>query len=55
MELDEDKIDEAVLALLGLTLHEGRRVWKGFDWDTLDHLHRKGFISNPVGRRSRSC
>jgi hypothetical protein len=50
MELDEDKIDEAVLALLSLTLHDERRAWKGFDWDALDRLHRKGFIANPVGK-----
>jgi hypothetical protein len=29
MEIDEDKIDAAVLALLRLTLHDGRRVWNG--------------------------
>lgn len=50
MELDEDKIDEAALALLRLTLHDGRRAWKGFDWDVLGRLHRKGFISDPVGK-----
>jgi hypothetical protein len=50
MQLDTDKIDEVVLALLQLTLHDGIRAWKGFDWDTLDRLHQKGFISNPVGR-----
>jgi Domain of unknown function (DUF6429) len=42
MEIDEDKVDDAVLALLRLTLHDGQRAWKGFDWDTLDRLHRKG-------------
>ena len=50
MELDEDKVDNAVLALLWLTLHDERRAWKGFDWDTLDRLHRKGLIGNPVGK-----
>lgn len=50
MELDEDKIDEAVLALLQLTLHDGYRAWKGFDWAVLDRLHRKGLIENPVGK-----
>ena len=50
MELDEDRIDEVVLALLRLTLHDERRAWKGFDWDTLDRLHRKGLIANPVGK-----
>jgi hypothetical protein len=50
MEIDEDKVDDAVLALLWLTLHDGQRVWKGFDWDALNRLHRKGMISDPVGK-----
>ena len=28
MNIDEDKIDEAALALMYLTLHDGFRVWK---------------------------
>jgi hypothetical protein len=35
MEIDHDKIDEAVLALLWLTLHDVYRAWKGFDWATM--------------------
>ena len=50
MALDTDKIDDAVLALLALTLHDGDRAWKGFDWDALERLHRKGLILNPVGK-----
>ena len=50
MDIDTDKIDEAVLALLYLTLHDGVRAWKGHDWDTLDRLYRKGMIENPVGK-----
>ena len=50
MKLDEDKIDEAALALLRLTLHDERRAWKGFDWAVLDRLHRKGLIDDPVGK-----
>ena len=50
MALNEEKIDEAVLALLYLTLHDGFRAWKGFDWDTLGRLHKKGMIGNPVGK-----
>lgn len=30
MQIDEVKIDEAVLALLYLTLHEGGRAWKSW-------------------------
>jgi hypothetical protein len=48
MECDQDKIDEVVLALLYLTLHDKVRAWKGHDWDTLDNLHAKGYISNPA-------
>lgn len=48
MKIDADKIDEAVLALLYLTLHDGARAWKGFDWETLDRLHRKGMIDDPA-------
>ena len=28
----------------------GTRAWKGFDWDTMNRLHEKGFIGNPVGK-----
>jgi hypothetical protein len=50
MNLDQDKIDNAVLALLLLGLHDGVRTWKGFDWETMNRLHEKGFISNPLGK-----
>jgi hypothetical protein len=32
MKIDTDKVDEAVLALVYLTLHDGARARKGFDW-----------------------
>ena len=50
MNIDTDKIDAAVLALLCLTLHDGSRAWKGFDWEAMNRLHEKGFISSPVGK-----
>jgi hypothetical protein len=50
VDIDTDKIDEAVLALLYLTLHEGFRAWKGHDWDAMDRLYRKGMIDDPVGK-----
>jgi hypothetical protein len=49
-EIDEDRIDQAVLALLWLGLHDNGRAWKGFDWDAMNRLHEKGYISNPVGK-----
>ena len=45
MEYDTDKVDEAVLALLFLTLGANGAsncAWKGHDWDALDRLHDKG-------------
>jgi hypothetical protein len=36
MEYDEDKVDEMVLALLFLTLHDNYRAGKGHDWDAMD-------------------
>jgi hypothetical protein len=50
MEIDRDKIDEAVLALLWLTLHDERHAWKGFDWDALERLHARGLIADPVNK-----
>ena len=50
VDIDTDKIDKAVLALLQLTLHDGFRAWKGHDWDALGRLYRKGMICDPVGK-----
>ena len=49
MEVNAEKIDEVVLALLYLKFHddhEAVRAWKSFDWDAMDRLHQKGFISD---------
>lgn len=50
MKLDSAKIDEAVLALLLLGLHDGSRAWKSFDWDSMNRLHENGYISDPRGK-----
>ena len=50
MTLDTEKVDRAVLALLYLGLHDGIRAWKGFDWESMNRLHEKGFISDPRGK-----
>ena len=44
-----------MLALLYLGIHErnpmgGAWTWKSFDWDAMVRIHRKGMISNPVGK-----
>ena len=50
MELDTSKIDDAVLALLSLGLHDGARAWKGFDWEAMNRLHEQGYITDPRGK-----
>jgi hypothetical protein len=46
-DYDHEKVAEVVLALMSLTVHDGSRAWKGFDWETLDRLYEKGWIGNP--------
>ena len=55
MDYDKDKVDEFTLALLYLVTWErqdglGARVWKGFDWNTMNRLHEKGLLSDPRGK-----
>lgn len=50
MDIDEDKIDRTVLALLWLTLDDDNRAWKGHDWDVMDRLFDKGMIHDPKGK-----
>jgi hypothetical protein len=54
MEYDRDKVDEVTLALLWLTSFKeagGVRAWKGHDWETMNRLHAKEFISDPRGKQ----
>lgn len=50
MDIDEDKIDEAALALMYLTLHDQYRAWKQIDWEVTNRLHEKGLICDPGGK-----
>jgi len=47
---DETKIEDTVLALFGVFEFEGGRVWKKFDFDVMNSLHAKGYITNPIGK-----
>ena len=33
-----------------LTLHNGCRAWKSFDWATMNRLYEKGLIADPVNK-----
>ena len=51
MEIDEEKVDDTVLALLYLTTFADKprwRTWKSHSWDVLDRLHQKGYTSDPA-------
>ncbi len=54
MDYDADRIDDAALAPVVLTIDQegefGARAWKGHDWETLNRLHEKGFIGDPVSK-----
>ncbi len=50
MDYDTAKLEETVLALLGVFEFENGRVWKRYDFAVMEVLHEKGYISNPRGR-----
>jgi hypothetical protein len=55
MEFDNDKIDDDVLALLYLTAFKEKkdwpwRTWKGHDWEAMNRLCEKGYISDPKNK-----
>jgi hypothetical protein len=50
MNINTAAIDDAVLALLFLTLHDENRAWKCLDWDALNRLHDRGLIRDPVNK-----
>lgn len=49
-DIDWDRVDDAALALLSLTLHDEGRVWKNLSWEVTNRLHEKGYISNPKSK-----
>ena len=48
MEIDTQKVDDAVLGLLYLTIHDEHRAWKSMDWAAMDRLYQHGFIHDPA-------
>lgn len=50
MHYDPERAEDLVLALMYLTLHDEVRTWKSFDWDIMNRLYEKGFISDPKSR-----
>lgn len=49
--VDFEKIDQTVLALLYFNLDKTtHRAWKSFDWDVMERLYEKGWISDPKNK-----
>ena len=56
MDIDQEKVEQTVLALLYLTSFKdkfGLRTWKGYDWQVMNFLHEQGYISNPATKPSQ--
>ena len=52
--LNQEKLAEAALAILSLSSFAdpmGVRAWKGMDWDLMNMLFEKDWISDPVGNQ----
>jgi hypothetical protein len=49
-DYDREKVDEMVLALLWLTIEGDGRAWKSHDWNALNRLHERDYISNPKSK-----
>jgi hypothetical protein len=53
IDYDTDKVDDAVLALLYLTMwgdRTGTRAWKGHEWNAMERLHQKGYLADSRGK-----
>ncbi|PLA41270.1 hypothetical protein CYK00_01340 [Neisseria sicca] len=47
MPYNRQKMENALLALIGALEFEDGRFWKGYDFDLLNSLHEQGLISQP--------
>lgn len=50
MDYDDQRIDDAALALLALYADRHGHTWKGFDFGIMNRLHERGLITDPVNR-----
>ncbi len=47
MSCNRERASDLVLALMQLTIHEGVRTWKSCDWELMNDLFERGYISDP--------
>lgn len=46
----QQKIEDAVLALLGAFQSDDGRAWKRYDFAVMEALHAQGWITDPRGK-----
>ena len=51
MAYSDQKVEDAVLALLGYFATKEGQTWKRYEASVMESLHEKGFISDPRGRQ----
>jgi predicted transcriptional regulator len=51
MSVNNPKVEEAVLALLGYFANKDGQTWKRYEFSVMESLHEKGLISDPRGRQ----
>lgn len=51
MAYSDQKVEDAVLALLGYFATKEGQTWKRYEFSVMESLHEKGFISDPRGRQ----
>ncbi len=51
MTYSDQKVEDAVLALLGYFATKDGQTWKRYEFSVMEALHEKGLISDPRGRQ----
>ena len=51
MPLDDQKVEDAVLALLGVFASNDGQTWKRYEFAVMESLFEKGLITDPHGKR----
>jgi len=51
MAYSDQKVEDAVLALLGFFASKDGQTWKRYEFSVMESLHAKGLITDPRGRQ----
>ena len=51
MAYSDQKVEDAVLALLGFFASKDGQTWKRYEFSVMESLYEKGLITDPRGRQ----